>query len=291
MLVIALDHERLAASPYHGALVGDEAILVHTALGMHLHLDPETDLPEDFLRQADRTLIVITLDEVGLNDLFVAVEGALDADVVSALASSAGASLHVGEDGEGRIGPIAEDEVEAIGVYRPSSGLAFGPLDREEEIAALLSDQPARSRGDSTLRRVLSRTPNTTGARAFIANTRGLAAYLRETFAAQNLTTEIVDTLVGVTLELDVDDGATLELSGIASTPEAVETLADQLDELIAGAAEQPLLVALGIAAAIEARERTVTDDEARFVFRMSDTAFRAALVRMMGVLASAASE
>jgi hypothetical protein len=291
MLLVQLDHERLAASPYHGTLVGDEAVLVEAALASHLARPPEARLPEGLSSAARETLFVITLDEVGLGDTFVALRGAIDASVVGELAESAGQSFESDDIG-GRVGPMVTDDVESVGIHRPSSGLAFGPLDREEEIVTLLTPaDSSRARATPELRRMLARTPATTGARAVIANTRGLRTYLRETFAAQNLTAEIVDSFVGVSLLLDVSDGAELTIAAVATEPDGAEALAEELDPLIAGWAEQPLLIELGVAPAIETRERSVVGDEARFVLRMSDTAFRAALVRLMALVASTSPE
>lgn len=286
ILVVQVDHVALAESPYRGALVGDEAVLVEAALGGHLDRAPEQTLPEAFLREAQTTTFVVTLDDVGMDDAFTLVTGNMDVEAIGTLLAQASNVSGV-EGATIRLGATTDDGVDSVGAYRAGVGLAFGAADREDEVGSLLGGRETGLDAPE-LRRLMTRAPSGSrhGARALLGNTRALSAYLRESFAQQNLTAEIVDTFVGLAATLDLSDGAVLTVTAHASEPDAVATLADQLDELLSGLEEHPLVTAFGLSRVISERTRTVEGGEVELVMRASDETFRAMLVRMLAALA-----
>lgn len=286
ILVVHIDHAVLSESRYRAALIGDEALLLAVAVGSYLSRAPQDRLPPGLLERASDTLFVVTLDDVGLDDAFTWVEGAFVSADFDALFQQAG---NVAEaSGEARfLAPPVAGGVEGIAIVRPQVGVAMGPRDRREGVEAMIAGSV--SHDDSVLRDLLARVgQRTAGVRVVIANTPPLAQFVRAAFAQQNLTDEIVEVFGGMSVSLDVRDGAVVSIIVHAATADGARLLGDQFDELIGALESHPAVRTLGLADIIRQREHEVIGTEARFELRVGHQRFLDILAQLSALVSSA---
>jgi hypothetical protein len=288
-LVAHIDHEALAASPHRDLLRVFDGVLVETALSLQVPRPSEPQVPEDVLSGLHYTTHVITMDVVGLSDSLTVFHGDFPSDAIAEL-------LDVGDEterdalgwGAAAYGPLAgaSDAVDTIAIHMPEEGLSIGPADRRGAVETLLD--PARDpTSPRSLSELVARSASAAPVSIYLANGPGLSDYLRAVFGEQNLGDAIVDTFVGGIARLELRDTVSLDFVVVASDEPAAVEIGDQVDQLLAGLEQHPLLHTLGLDTAVVNRTRQPEGDAVRFSLRANRDTFRKAFNWLLDMLAS----